>query len=356
MHLVHHGLDAGKAHAGALGGGGRGGQGGVLKGEARRLPLPQAAHGDRLGRVGVLEDVGGDIVEDAPDVGQVDLQAGVLGAEVQHAGKAALAQLVGEFGQRLLKDLREGGRPLQGDHRVARDEGVFEEVVRQLLDLAGLGVDLSQVGRQLRLVLVLARGHDLGVQQQRGQRGAQVVGHLGDQVLDAGRGLGLLAALLAEGQPHRVQAGGQGGQLVRAAHRHRAGEVAALHHLHLLAEQADIAHDAPAAQQEHRQKQPDAQGHQRRGAPAHHGPRRVVVQQSLQLAVGKGDGGARHPVVEGGGLALGGRIGLARAGLFGLGLLRHEGAVDQHLVPVQLQQGEVLAADPVGDGRGVGAG
>ena len=78
LHLFHHGPDADKAHLGAFGAAGLGRQRDVGKGQAGLLPLPHKADLDRVGRVGIFEDVGGDVVEDAPDVGPVDLQDDVL--------------------------------------------------------------------------------------------------------------------------------------------------------------------------------------------------------------------------------------------------------------------------------------
>ena len=99
VHLLHHGLDAGQAHPGAL-------LGmevfhhAVGKAEACPALFPDEAHLDILRRVGILEDVGGDIVQNSPDVLPLDPQQQVFFAKVQRAGKAPLLQRVHQLGQR----------------------------------------------------------------------------------------------------------------------------------------------------------------------------------------------------------------------------------------------------------------
>ena len=97
---------------------------------------------------------------------------------------------------------------------------------------------------------------DLCIQQQSGQRRAQIVRHLGDEILYLGSGLCFLFLLLAQSHPHGVQTGGQRGDLIAAADGNGVVEVAALHGLDLLTELHDIAYDPAAVQQEKARKPP----------------------------------------------------------------------------------------------------
>ena len=75
---------------------------------AKRRPaqalFPDEAHFNILRRVGIFEDVGGDIVQNPPDVLPLDREQQVFLAQFQRAGKAALLQRVHQLGERLLKD------------------------------------------------------------------------------------------------------------------------------------------------------------------------------------------------------------------------------------------------------------
>ena len=78
LHLFHHGLDADQPHLGALCPAGIGLQRGIGESQARLALLPQVTDGDRAGRVGIFQDIGGNVVENAPDIGPVDPQGNVI--------------------------------------------------------------------------------------------------------------------------------------------------------------------------------------------------------------------------------------------------------------------------------------
>ena len=128
---------------------------------------------------------------------------------------------------------------------------------------------------------------------------AQVVGHLGDEIFDLGGSLGLLLLLLAEGQPHGIQTGGQGGQLVAALHRDVVVQIAAGHGLNLIAQKADVPDNPAASQQKNGQKQPQTEHQEDAGAQHLIGAHGIGVEKGFQIAVRKMDGGVGLPVVEG---------------------------------------------------------
>mgnify|MGYP007129751774 FL=1 len=219
VHLIHHGLDAGQAHLGAFH---RRGRGQDMVAEHKACPplLPQEPHLDGPGRVGILDQVGADVIQNAPDVLRPHGQEHILAAQLQRTGKAALLQHLHHLGQRFFKDLGETGRGIQLHHGVPGDQRVLEQIVGQLRDLPGLAVDLCQIFARLGRGLVFVVAQDLGIEQQGGQRGAQVVGHLSDQALDLGGSLSLLGLLLAQGQTQTIQTGGQPVRLVATVKRH----------------------------------------------------------------------------------------------------------------------------------------
>ena len=132
---------------------------GIFKGKPGFAVLFDEADGNVLRRIGVFEQVRGDVVEDAADVLLFYGEGVVLLAQLEGAGKATLLQLAHHLGQRLLKYLGEAGRRVEDGHGIPGDEGVFEEVVRQLLELAGLGVYLGKVifGLRRRLIFAVAK-------------------------------------------------------------------------------------------------------------------------------------------------------------------------------------------------------
>ena len=67
VHLFHHGLDAGEADLRAVGAV-LAGEDGIFKGKSGFAVLFDEADGNVLRRVGVFEQVRGDVVEDAADV------------------------------------------------------------------------------------------------------------------------------------------------------------------------------------------------------------------------------------------------------------------------------------------------
>ena len=259
--------------------------------------LPQEPHLDGPGRVGVLDQVGADVIQNAPDVLRPHGQEHILAAQLQRTGKAALLQHLHHLGQRLLKDLGEAGRGIQLHHGVPGDQRVLEQIVGQLLDLPGLAVDLCQIFALLGLGLVFVVAQDLGIEQQGGQRGAQVVGHLSDQALDLGGSLSLLGLLLAQGQTQTIQTGGQQGQLIVSLDRDGVVKVAALHGLDLPAEQEDITDDFPAAQEEKQRKKGKADKQQDLAPLAVIGIHAVVIEHGCGLFVRKGERVHREPAL-----------------------------------------------------------
>ena len=254
------------------------------------LPLlPQEPHLDGPGRVGVLDQVGADVIQNAPDILCPHGQEHILAAQLQRTGKAALLQHLHHLSQRLLKDLGEAGRGIQLHHGVPGDQRVLEQIVGQLLDLPGLVINLCQIFALLGLGLVFVVAQDLGIEQQGGQRGAQVVGHLSDQALDLGGSLRLLGLLLAQGQTQTIQTGGQQGQLIVSLDRDGVVKVAALHGLDLPAEQEDIADDLPAAQEEKQREKGKADKQQDLAPLAVIGIHAVVIEHGGGLFVRKSE-------------------------------------------------------------------
>ena len=145
---------------------------------------------------------------------------------------------------------------VQHGHSIPGDQRILEQIIRKLLDLPGLRVDLIQVIVGLFRRFVLAAAQDLGIQQQGGQRRAQVVRHFGDEVFHLSRCLRLLFLLLAQSYPHGIQTGRQRGDLIAAADGNGMIQIAALHGLDLLAELHDVAHDPAAVQQEEAREPP----------------------------------------------------------------------------------------------------
>ena len=139
-------------------------------------------------------------------------------AQLPLEGVAVLLQEGGCLLQQRTKDLpgRGGGLHLHGP--LLGGQGVLQQVFRQLLDLLGFPVDFVQVAPELLLPLVLAIAQDFRVDEQGGQGGAQVVGHLGDKGLVGGVGAGFPLLLGAEGQAHGVQTLRQGGEVVVPPH------------------------------------------------------------------------------------------------------------------------------------------
>ena len=88
------------------------------------------------------------------------------------------------------------------------------------------------------------------------------MGHFGDEVLHLGGGLCFLLLLLAQGDPHGVQAAGQRRQLIISPDGDGVVEVAALHGLDFLTELDDIFHNAAAGKPEHHQKHTHAENDQ----------------------------------------------------------------------------------------------
>ena len=82
------------------------------------------------------------------------------------------------------------------------------------------------------------------------------MGHFDDEVFHLGGGLCFLLLLLAQGDPHGVQAAGQRRQLILSPDGDGVVEVAALHGLDLLTELHDVAHDPAAVQQEEAREPP----------------------------------------------------------------------------------------------------
>ena len=77
MLLFHHGLDAGEADLGAVGAV-LVGEDGIFKGKPGFAVLFDEADGNVLHRVGVFEQVRGDVVEDAVDILLLDGEGVVL--------------------------------------------------------------------------------------------------------------------------------------------------------------------------------------------------------------------------------------------------------------------------------------
>ena len=324
------------------------GEDGIFKGKPSFAVLFDEADGNVLRRVGVFEQVRSDVVEDVADVLLFYGEGVVLLAQLEGAGKAPLLQLAHHLGQRLLEYLGEAGRRVEDGHGVPGDEGVFEEVVRQLLELAGLGVYLGKVIFGLRRRLIFAVAKDLGVEQQGGQGRTEVVAHLGDKVLHLGGGRRLVLVLLAEGETHGVEAGRQRRQLVAALHRDGVVEVAALHGLDLFTELDDVLHDAPAPPEEKEGEGCEADDEQEITAGAVVGVETVVVEQGRDLTVREVQGVDGRPVVEGAVLVTVGQLRGLRVVVLVV-VAGGVGRIDELLVAVKLQQVIAMAPRPVGE-------
>ena len=225
------------------------------------------------------------------------------------------------------------------------DEEVLEQLVGQVLDLIGLVVRGAQVPVALRVVAVLAVRHDVEIAEQRGQRGAQVVAHRGDQLLICPARLLLGRLPLDDRAAHIVHAAREVAELVPPAHRDRIAQVAALENADLALELGDVGQlgaDDPGQHEEEDQKG-EEKGQGDRGVVI---PVLIVgVEIDIGFAVGESHGRERIPAVVHGHRRRGILIGVGIGGIVFvigvidrvIGLGRQHRVVDQRVAPVDRQ-------------------
>ena len=230
-----------KADVGALDGVPGGGDG-VGDGEDHLVVLAAVGHLHRAGGIGVLQDVGVEIVKGPVEQVHVDLHPAVQGAEVCPHLKALAFQGEDVLPPDLLEELvglqhfQVGLLPLGGV-----DQEILKELVGHGLDAQGLFQALGHKVPALVLAVILPPVQQFQVGQQGGQGGTQVVGHGRDQLGVGGTHLLLRPLVGQDGAAHLVDAGGQVAQLIPAFHCHLVAQVAPGQDVQLAFQAGDVA-------------------------------------------------------------------------------------------------------------------
>ena len=183
-----------------------------------------------------------------------------------------------------------------------RVDGVVQQRLGQVLHPVHFLFDPVQQILRLRPVGEPAVFQDLGIQKDRCQRRAEIMGHLRHHRLVLPLQFLLPDRLLAEGAAHVVQILGQQRELVPSLHRDRVVEMAALKDFHLPAQTDDVTHRARDADQHDEHHHAEGRHHGDQQGNVVHAEVVVAVDRHLRGSVIEGDvvdgRGIGHPVVD----------------------------------------------------------
>ena len=314
-----------------------------------RVPVP--GHGDHhVPALAVLDRVVQQVAQDPLDAAPVHLGDARLGGQPEvDPGAAPRGQLLG-VGRGPPDQVAHVGRLGVQGGRVGVVPADLQQVAEQRLEPLQLALEQFRRPGRGRQQVVARREQHVRRDPDRGQRGAQLVRHVGDELpLHLGQLLQLAQLLLQAGR-HVIERPGQGGQVVGATDRHPLLELAIGQPLGRLGRFPD-RHDHPPgdqrddADQQHDQGQPATEH-----GPLHQGQRLLLLfhrEQVVQLGTradhtADGQPGNRRPAVQVAHLRRGGHQVVGAALLL---LLGHAG--DQLLgqavlveIPVAVDTGE----------------
>ena len=346
---VEHELRLGRPEAAAM----------VPDGDRDRVPVP--GHGDHhVPSLTVLDRVVQQVAQDPLDAAPVHLGQARLGGQPEiDPGAAPRGELlgVGRGPPDQVADVRRLG--VQGG-RVGVVPADLQQVGEQRLEPLQLALEQLRGPRRSGQQVLARREQHVRGDPDRGQRGTQLVRHVGHELpLHLGQFLQLAQLLLQAGR-HVVERAGQRGQVVGAADRHPLLELAVGQPLGRLGRLPDRHHHPPGdqrddAHQQHDQGQPAAEH-----GPLHQGQRLLLLahrEQVVQLGVradhaADGQAGNRRPACQVAHLRRGGHQVVGAAFLLFLGhagdqLLGQAGRAE---VPVAVFTDERGAVQPAGSG------